>query len=136
MMRLSITHLLLLMWLHFGLQAQEHKQIVDKIVKEGTENSQLEKLAYEVTDLIGPRLVGTPQMQESHDWAVATFKGWGVDARNEQWGEWRGWERGITHIDLLSPRVVTLEGVQLAWSPGTEGKAVTGEVVILPDVAD
>ena len=136
MKRLSIKPLLLLMLLSFNLTAQEHKQIVDKIVKEGTENSQLEKLGYQVTDLIGPRLVGTPQMQQAHDWAVSTFNEWGVDARNEQWGEWGGWERGITHIDLVSPRVVTLEGMQLAWSPGTQGKAVTGEVIILPDLAD
>lgn len=134
-MRLTIKSFILLMVLSVSLHAQDQKSIVDQIVKEGTENSQLEKLAYQVTDLIGPRLVGTPQMQQAHDWAVATFKEWGVEARNEQWGEWRGWERGITHIDLISPRVVTLEGMQLAWSPGTK-KPVTGEVIILPEVAD
>ena len=135
-MRLSIKPILFLMLLSVGVYAQDQKQVIDRIVKEATENSQLEKLAYEVTDLIGPRLVGTPQMQQAHDWAVSTFQNWGVDARNEQWGEWRGWERGITHIDLISPRVVTLEGTQLAWSPSTKGGPTTGELVIIPDVAD
>lgn len=135
-MRLSIKPFLILMLLSCGVLAQTQKQIVDRIVKEGTDNSQLEKLAYQVTDKIGPRLVGTPQMQQAHDWAVSTFDGWGVDAKNEQWGEWKGWERGITHVDMISPRVVTLEGMQLAWSPSTKGKAVTGEVIILPEVAD
>lgn len=110
--------------------------VVDAMVKEANENSQLEKLAHELVDVIGPRLVGTPQMQQAHDWAVQKFNSWGITARNEKWGEWRGWERGITHIDLVHPRVKTLEGMQLAWSPGTGGKTVTAETIIIPDVTD
>lgn len=110
--------------------------VVENMVKEATENSQLEKLAHQLVDVIGPRLVGSPQMQQAHDWAVATFKGWGIEARNEKWGEWRGWERGVSHIDMVHPRVKSLEGMQLAWSPGTGGKTVTAETVVIPDLAD
>lgn len=38
-------------------------ETVDNIIKEATENSQLEHLAHELLDVIGPRLVGTPQMK-------------------------------------------------------------------------
>jgi hypothetical protein len=107
--------------------------VVQQIVKEATENSQIKNLAHQLVDLIGPRLVGTPQMQQAHDWAVKTYQGWGIAARNEQWGEWRGWERGVTHIDMVYPRVRSLEGTQLAWSPSTKGKTVTGETIIIPD---
>ncbi len=110
--------------------------VVAAIVKEATDNSQLEKLAHELMDGIGPRLVGTPLMKQAHDWAIEKYAGWGITARNEKWGEWRGWERGITHIDMVYPRVKTLEGMQLAWSPGTKGKTITGETIILADVAD
>ena len=110
--------------------------IVEAIIKEATENSQLEKLGHELMDGIGPRLVGTPKMQQAHDWAVAKYTSWGIPARNEKWGEWRGWERGITHIDMVAPWVKTLQGTQLAWSPTTNGKTVTGEVIIIPDLAD
>jgi hypothetical protein len=110
--------------------------IIAAIVKEATENSQLEKLGHELMDGIGPRLVGTPQMKQAHDWAIAKYDGWGITARNEKWGEWRGWERGISHIDMVYPRVKTLEGMQLAWSPGTKGKTVTAEMIILADAAD
>jgi carboxypeptidase Q len=111
-------------------------EMVQQIVKEATDNSQLQTLGHQLVDVIGPRLVGTPQMQQAHDWAVKTYQGWGITARNEKWGEWRSWERGITHIDLVHPRVRTLEGMQLAWSPSTNGKTVTGETVIIPDVSD
>lgn len=119
------------------LQAQNKDSlIVEQIVKEATTNSQLQHLAHQLVDVIGPRLVGTPQMQQAHDWAVKTYQNWGISARNEKWGEWRGWERGITHIDLIHPRVRTLEGMQLAWSPSTNGKTITAETIILADVAD
>ncbi len=110
--------------------------IIASIIKEATENSMLENLGNELMNGIGPRLVGSPKMQKAHDWAVANYNGWGIAARNEKWGEWRGWERGISHIDMLSPWVKSLEGTQLAWSPNTGGKAITAELIILADVAD
>jgi carboxypeptidase Q len=116
--------------------SQTSDPIVEGIVKEETGNSQLEKLGHELFDGIGPRLVGTPQMQKAGDWAIATYAQWGIQAHQEKWGEWRGWERGVTHIDMIFPRVKSLEGMQLAWSPGTGGKTITAEVIILPDVAD
>ncbi|MFY0682999.1 MAG: M20/M25/M40 family metallo-hydrolase [Balneola sp.] len=116
--------------------AQTTEQVVDNIVKEATENSHLEKLAHELLDVIGPRLVGTPQQLNAHNWAVETFKEWGIEAENEQFGEWRGWERGITHVDLTYPRTVSMEGMILAWSPGTKKNGVEGEVITIPDVAN
>ncbi len=116
--------------------AQTSDPIIEKIIKEGNGNSQLEKLAHELFDKIGPRLVGTPQMQQANDWAVDKYTGWGITARNEKWGEWKGWERGITHIDMTSPRTKSLEGTQLAWCPSTKGKTISADLIILPDVAD
>ncbi|WP_293788601.1 M20/M25/M40 family metallo-hydrolase [uncultured Pedobacter sp.] len=115
--------------------AQDRK-VIDNIVKEVNENSQLEKLAHELLDVVGPRLVGSPQMKQANDWAVKKYADWGISAKNEKWGEWAGWERGITHIDLVSPRVRTLEGTQLAWSPSTNGKAINAEAIILPEITD
>lgn len=121
---------------HSSVAQNKDAQIVASFVKEATENSQLQTLGHQLIDVIGPRLVGSPQMQQAHDWAVKTYADWGITARNEKWGEWRGWERGVTHIDMVHPRVRTLEGMQLAWSPSTNGKTVTGETIIIPDVAD
>ncbi len=120
----------------FSTNILSAQTVIDKIVQEETNNSQLQKLAHELFDGIGPRLVGTPQMKKANDWAVEKYASWGINARNEQWGEWKGWERGITHIDMLSPRVKSLEGTQLSWSPSTKGKYVKAEIVIIPDVLD
>ena len=108
--------------------------ILREIWREGTENSHVYTLAQTLTDSIGPRLTGSPGMNAAHNWAVEMYRKWGIEARNEQYGTWTGWRRGITHIDLIEPRVRTLEGTLLAWSPGTNGKKVEGGVAILPDV--
>jgi hypothetical protein len=89
-----------------------------------------------LSDSIGPRLTGTPNLQRGHEWLVRTYAGLGVTARNERVGTWRGWRRGATHADLVSPRVRTLEGMLLAWSPGTRGRDVTAQAVLLPATAD
>ncbi|HET8838970.1 MAG TPA: M20/M25/M40 family metallo-hydrolase [Flavobacteriaceae bacterium] len=116
--------------------AQEN-QTIQNIVNEARENSQLENLAHELMDVIGPRLVGTPQMLNAHNWAVKKFESWGIPAENQEWGKWRGWERGITHIDMVSPRIRTLAGRILAWSPGTKKNGITAEVIALPEnIAD
>lgn len=116
-------------------QAQDDT-VIKNIIKEETENSQLKNIAHELMDVVGPRLVGTPQMKQAHDWAVAKYQSWGISAENQQWGNWRGWERGITHIDMLEPRLRTLEGRQLAWSPSTKEKGITAEVVTIPAAKD
>ena len=112
--------------------AQEKDQVIDSIIKEANENSQLENLAHELLDVVGPRLTGTPQMENASDWVVSQYGKWNISAKNEEWGEWRGWQRGITHIDMVYPRVQTLKGTQLAWSPSTTNRGVTGEVIVFP----
>ena len=130
---------LILIILAVSVQAQsliKDDAVLKAIWKEANENSQLKQLAHELLDVVGPRLSGTPQMLKANDWAVSKFKSWGVSARNEKMGEWLGWERGITHIDLLEPRVRTLEGMLLAWSVGTPAAGITAGLVTFPDFKD
>ena len=136
MKKISIAIVLMLFSISSISIAQNTDKKVQDIVEEATEHSQLENLAHELMDVIGPRLVGTPQMKKAHDWAVDKYDSWGISARNEKWGEWKGWERGITHIDLVKPRTVTLNGMQLAWSPSTPKGGVQAGIKVLPDVAD
>jgi carboxypeptidase Q len=107
--------------------------VLQRIWDEGTRNSQLRPLAQVLLDSIGPRLTGTPEQDVAHEWAVATYRQWGISARNEQYGTWLGWRRGVTHVDLIEPRVRTLEGMMLAYSPGTKGP-VSGPVLAFPRI--
>jgi hypothetical protein len=102
----------------------------------GMDSSHVERLAQQLLDSIGPRLTGTARQKAANDWLLSLYKQWGVEGKNEQIGTWRGWRRGHSHIDLLTPRVRSLEGTMLAWSPGTGSKDLTAGVVVLPRFAD
>ena len=109
--------------------------IVAAIIKEANDNSQLKRMSHELMDGVGPRLVGSTKMMQASDWAIAQYQQYGISARRENYGTWRGWDRGITHVDMISPWTKSLEATQLAFSPSTK-KAVKGETIILADVAD
>jgi hypothetical protein len=112
--------------------SQNKLQTINKIVNEANNNSQLESLAHELMDQIGPRLTGTSQMLQAHDWVIDKYSSWGIKSKNEQFGQWRAWERGISHIDMMSPWVKSLEGQQLSWSASTKKNGELGEVVKIP----
>jgi hypothetical protein len=120
-----------------GLAAQQFP-VDDPVIKaiwaEGMEHSQIYDLAQTLSDSIGPRLPGSPAFDAAADWILKTYESWGVPGRTEQYGTWRSWERGITHADLIQPRVRSLDGMMLGWSPGTDGP-VSGAVVALPDIS-
>lgn len=109
--------------------------VLERIWRLGMDSSHVARTAQVLLDSIGPRLTGSPGQKAANDWMVRTYAGYGISARNEQYGTWRGWKRGITHLDLVAPRVRTLEAMMLAWSPGTKGR-VEGRVVTLPTFAD
>jgi hypothetical protein len=102
----------------------------------GMDSSHTWDLAQTFFDSIGPRLTGTPQGTQASDWVIKTYKSWGIDARREQYGTWRGWRRGVSHIDLIKPRVRSLEAMTLGYSPSTGGKDVVAGTIILPMVPD
>ena len=109
--------------------------VIRRMWAEGMEeNSQVYPLAQALLDSIGPRLMGSPQYERAGDWLLSKYASWGIEAEKQEYGTWRGWDRGITHIDLVSPRVRTLKGTLLAWSGGTDGP-VEADVLILPTFA-
>jgi carboxypeptidase Q len=116
--------------------AQTSDPVADRIFRVGMDSSRTQQLAQELFDSIGPRLTGSPGMTAASDWAIRTYRSWGIDARREPYGTWRGWKRGTSHVDLVGPRTRSLEATMLSWSPGTNGKPVTAEAIVLPKFRD
>jgi len=109
--------------------------VIKAIWDEGMENSHIYSLAQTLSDSIGPRLPGSPAFDAGADWVLRLFGEWGLEGRKDEYGTWRAWQRGITHVDLLEPRVRTLDATMQAWSPGTDGP-VTSEAVVIPKISD
>src|SRR5215217_3721077 len=65
--------------------------VIRRIWSLGMDSSQTERLAQVLFDSLGPRLTGTPDHDRANDWLVRTYAGWGIEAKNERVGTWRGW---------------------------------------------
>ncbi|NUO40211.1 MAG: M20/M25/M40 family metallo-hydrolase [Gemmatimonadaceae bacterium] len=110
--------------------------ILRRIWAIGMDSSRTMELSSALLDSIGPRLAGSPGQKRAQDWLIRTYASMGIPAKNEQYGTWRGWRRGWTHVDLVSPRVRTLEATMVGYSPGTGGKDVTAGTIVLPRFPD
>src|SRR5205085_6223425 len=66
---------------------------IARIRDEGLNRSQaMDALSY-LTDVIGPRLTGSPQMKRANEWTKTKLESWGMtNAKIEPWGPFgRGW---------------------------------------------
>ncbi len=105
---------------------------IEKIKKEGMENSKvMETLSY-LTDVIGGRLTNSPAMKEANEWTRDTMAGWGMqNAKLESWGPFgRGWSLKEFSAQVVTPKAFPVIAYPKAWSPGTGGE-VTANVVFL-----
>lgn len=93
-------------------------------------NSQVMETLRQLTDVIGPRLTGSPQMKAANEWTRKQLEDWGlVNAHLEAWGPFgRGWSFDRSSVTMVAPQGASLIAVPKAWTPGTNG-AVRGKVV-------
>ena len=107
--------------------------VVARIRAEGLERSQIEALAHHLTDVIGPRLTGSPGMRRANDWTAATLEEWGLaNAAVEPWGEFgRGWEQVRYRGTILEPFSQPLNAQAVGWTGGTNGP-IRGSAVVVP----
>lgn len=105
---------------------------VRRIREEGFEHSQIETLARHLTEVIGPRLTGSPAMKRANEWTAETFRGWGLEnVVVEAWGEFgRGWQADEYRGVIMNPYPQQLQGQPLAWSGSTKGTR-TGPALIV-----
>lgn len=135
-MRATALCLLLALALPAAAVAQtfsDDDPVLRRIWAEGMDRSQVHDLAQALMDSVGPRLTGSPGHEAGNQWLIDTYRRWGAEADTERYGSWLRWRRGRTHIDLVEPRVRTLDGMTTAWTPGTDGRVVRGGAVTLPE---
>jgi carboxypeptidase Q len=103
---------------------------IARIRDEGLNRSQVMKTVGYLTDVIGPRLTGSPELKRANEWTRDQLASWGLtNAHLEPWGPFgRGWSLKHFSAQLLSPRVMPLIAVPKAWSPGVD-YPIVGDVV-------
>jgi hypothetical protein len=97
-------------------------EMVTRIRDEGFTHSQVMDTASYLTDVIGPRITGSPQMREANDWTRQRLESWGlVNAHLEGWTFGRGWSLERSVVQMVKPTPATLVAVPRAFTPGTDG---------------
>lgn len=109
------------------------------------ESSQVMKTASYLTDVLGPRLTGSPAIQKSADWIVSKMKEWGfANAGLEAWPTDptgnnnsfpHGWVNTKFYLQTTAPFTFPVAGMAIAWTPGTKG-LVGGECVLVTETAE
>ncbi len=117
-------------------QTTADKDLLARIRKEETDNSQIMKTMHMLADVYGPRLTGSPNHKHAAEWAIRQMQQWGLsNAHLEPWDYGHvGWlnERLTAHI--ISPVKDPLVCEVLSWTPSTR-RIVRAKAyqLILPD---
>jgi len=111
-------------------QAPDASDPVQRIKDEGMNRSQVMQTLNYLSNVIGPRLTGSPSMKRANEWTRDTLTAWGLqNAHLEAWGPFgRGWQLKRFSAEVVEPQAFPLFAYPKAWSPPTAGP-LTAEVV-------
>jgi carboxypeptidase Q len=101
-----------------------------RIRDEGLQHSHIMEYASALTDGIGPRLTGSPNLKKANEWTRDQFTAMGCNnAHLEDWGEFgMGWRQLNTWVRMSSPDTAVFIAQALPWSPPSHG-AVSGQAI-------
>ena len=92
-------------------------------------SSPLEGNLRRLTDEVGGRVTGTPEMAKAVSWGVAAFRAAGVDVHTEKYMLPVTWSEADTRLELLGPVKFPVRMTAEAWSPATPAGGIAAGVV-------
>jgi carboxypeptidase Q len=105
---------------------------VERIKDEGVNRSRLMETVEYITDVIGPRLTGSPALRRANEWTRERLTQYGLsNAHLEPWGPFgRGWTLKRFSAEVVAPQSFPLLAYPRAWSPGLDAP-LTAEVILV-----
>src|SRR5712671_4289111 len=96
-----------------------------QILNEIHDHSQaMDNLEY-LSDEIGPRLTGSPQLKQANEWTAAKFREYGLtNVKLEPWTIAHAWVRGTAHARIIAPAEHPLT-IASAGSSSTRSRRVS-----------
>ncbi len=105
---------------------------INRIIDEGLNRSEVMETAHHLTDRIGGRMTNSPQMRQAEAWTQQRFREWGLsNVHAEGFPFGRGWSINRASARMLSPRVIELGIIPVAWTPPTNG-TISAPIVVAP----
>jgi len=102
---------------------------VGRLIDEALNRSQVMRNLQYLTDVIGPRLTGSPAARAANEWTMRKFQEYGLAAQLEQWNFGGRWERGPLWVRMTAPHAHDVIAASWAWAPGSNGRTIRGPVV-------
>ena len=100
-----------------------------KILAEIHDHSEAAQNLEYISDNIGPRLTGSPQLKAANDWTAEQFRKYGLtNVHLESWKIAHTWTRGTAKARIVTPAEHPLTIASSGWAPGTNGP-VRGPIV-------
>ncbi len=133
--KLPVAAVVVITLLQNGAAAQESVDaaMVATIRAEELNHSAAADLFYTLTDVLGPRLSGSPAFDKAARWAMDRFRQWGLaNPQLEPFKFGRGWTLEKLTVEMTEPRYMPLLGYAEAWSPSTSG-LLTGTPIYVGD---
>ena len=119
-----------------GAQEPVDSAMIARIRDEGLNRSHVVETFGHLTDVIGPRLTGSPAFKQAVEWSAGLLRSYGLAGVHlESWPFGRGWSLEKLTLELVEPRYLPLIGYAEAWTPSTRGELV-GTPVYIGDLAD
>jgi carboxypeptidase Q len=112
-----------------ALDASSCAQAAAKILPQVMGPSPMEENLRRLTDEIGGRVTGSPQMAKAVDWAVAAFRAEGVEVHTEKYTLPVTWSEGDTRLELLGPVSFPIRLKAEGWSPPTPAGGVEASLL-------
>ena len=110
-------------------EASSCAQVAAKILPLVMGPSPLEENLRRLTDEVGGRVTGSPEMAKAVEWAVAAFRAAGVEVHTEKYTFPVTWSEGETRLELLGPEKFPMHVVAEGWSPATPGGGIEANLV-------
>jgi carboxypeptidase Q len=102
---------------------------IGQIRDEGLNRSQVMDTLFWLTDRYGPRVTGTPAINDAGAWTMKKMTDWSLaNVHREDWDFGRGWSIVRFSAHMIEPQIQPLIGLPKTWSTGTDGP-VTADVV-------
>lgn len=123
MRKLTVSFLFLFITVSLFAQEKLDLDAIGKIKEEGTKNSKVMDIAFQLTDVNGPRLAGSPGYNKAANWAKSELSKWGLEnAALEPWGEFgKGWELQKSYVAMTAPYYKPMIAYPKTWTKGTKG---------------
>ena len=105
---------------------------IARIRDEGLNRSEVMKTLSYLSDVIGPRLTGSPNMKRANEWTREKMASWGLaNAQIEPWGHFgRGWSLKRFSAQVIEPQAIPLIASPKAWTPGFD-QPLTADVIYI-----